>query len=98
MLAHDLGRGIALDALGTGVPAGYETVRVEQIDGVVEDRLDEEPVRIVGNRFTRQLQIPGQPRCSFITPRIARVARAPKRTTRDRRRGCKSSDIGRAWP
>src|SRR5206468_5742284 len=39
MLADDLGRGVALDALGTGVPARDAAVRIEHEDRVVDDAL-----------------------------------------------------------
>ena len=45
MLADDLFGLEALDPLGAGVPAGHEALRVEHVDGVVDDRLDEQPER-----------------------------------------------------
>ena len=43
MLADDLLFGVALDALRAGVPVRHPPVRVEHVDGVVGDALDEQP-------------------------------------------------------
>jgi hypothetical protein len=42
MPADDLVGGIALEQLSAGVPGRHTPVRVEQVDGVVLDRVDEQ--------------------------------------------------------
>ena len=42
-------------------PAGDESIGVEQVDGVVEDRLNEELERLLRNRPRRQLEFTGHP-------------------------------------
>jgi hypothetical protein len=44
VLADDFGFLIALQALGTGVPARYHAVRVQHIEGIIDYRLDQEAV------------------------------------------------------
>ena len=43
MLPDDLGRRIALDALGAGIPAGDDAVRVQHEERIVGDAVDEQP-------------------------------------------------------
>lgn len=47
-LAQHLVGGVALDPLGPGVPAGDPALRVEHVDGVVPDALDQQPERVGG--------------------------------------------------
>jgi len=50
-MAEDLGLGVALEALRAGVPAHHPARRVEHVDGVVDDGLDEQPeALLVGDR------------------------------------------------
>ena len=44
VLADDLGRLVALEALGPGVPAGHPAGRIQHVDRVVGDRVDQNPV------------------------------------------------------
>jgi hypothetical protein len=48
MPPYDLGRRVALDALGAGVPAHYVARRIEQENGAVGDRCDEQAKQLVG--------------------------------------------------
>lgn len=47
MLAHDLRRRVALEALRPGVPARDLTGGIEHVDRVVGDRLKQEPMTFV---------------------------------------------------
>src|SRR6202012_4745961 len=47
MTADDLVRLIALEAPGTGVPAGHAALAIQHVDRVISDRLDEESVATV---------------------------------------------------
>lgn len=40
MLTDDIGVRISLDALATGIPAGDDAVRLQHVDGVVDDALN----------------------------------------------------------
>ena len=44
MLADNFFRSVALQALGTGVPGGDESPRIEREDGVIGDAFDQQPV------------------------------------------------------
>src|SRR5437868_5651378 len=51
MAAEDFRLDIALEALGAGIPARHPSLGVEHVDGIVRDRVDEEPIpTIVGQR------------------------------------------------
>jgi len=71
-----LGR-IALDSLGPGVPARHPAVRVEHVDCIVDDRLDEQLERLFGYFLAHQRELPSRLR----TP-------ANRDSTRNSRRGC----------
>src|SRR4051812_16379182 len=85
VLADDLFGLEALDPLGTRVPAGHDSIGVEHVDGIVEDRLDEQLERFFGYGAARQLEIPGQTPLLLHAP----VARAPYRITLNVRSSCR---------
>src|SRR6185437_2342727 len=55
VLAYDLFRLESLDPLGPRVPARYEAIGVEQIDGVIDDRLNQQLERITGQGIVHEL-------------------------------------------
>ena len=50
MLTHDLVGGIALESLGAGIPAAYPSFRVEHVNGIVSDALDEQAEPLLARR------------------------------------------------
>ena len=51
MLTDDLVTGVALEALRARVPTGHDPLRVEHVDGVIGDRLDQKlEALFVGHR------------------------------------------------
>ena len=71
MLADDLFGLEALDPLGARVPAGHEALRVEHVDRVVEDRLDQAagmgPSEIV---LRANSTLPANAESSFTAPEM----------------------------
>src|SRR5580704_388987 len=43
MLANDFFGPIAFDSLGSGIPAGDQTIRIQREDGIVQHALDHQP-------------------------------------------------------
>ena len=59
MPADDLAGGIALEALGAGIPARDMARRVEHVDRVVGDGVDQQPeARLVGERRVEWAALP----------------------------------------
>ncbi len=55
MLADDLLGAVALDPLGAGVPVGHDAARIEHIDRIVGDALNQqaEPLLALAQRLVR---------------------------------------------
>ncbi len=45
--ANDLLGGVTLESFGAGVPARYDPVGVEHVDGIIRDRVDQQPVAAI---------------------------------------------------
>ena len=69
MLADDFVGLEALDPLGTCVPAGHAAAGIEHVDRIVDDRLDEQPERVLGYRFDHQTPGPLNLARRACTPR-----------------------------
>src|SRR4029079_9928874 len=50
MLAADLVRGVALEALSAGIPVRYHAGGIEHVDGIVGDALDKQPEPLLARR------------------------------------------------
>jgi hypothetical protein len=70
MLTDDLGRLEALDALRSGVPAGHIAVGTEHVDGIVDDRLNQQFERILIDSSLTQV-------CEFLPARLGWRVKAP---------------------
>src|SRR4051794_32559457 len=60
MLPDDLFGLEALDPLGAAIPARHETVRVEHVDRIVDDRLNQQLERALGPPLLHLLRNPRQ--------------------------------------
>jgi hypothetical protein len=56
MMTDDLVRGVALEPLGAGVPVAHHAARVEHIDRIVRDRINQQLKTMIGREVLRAAQ------------------------------------------